>query len=287
MMTKAWDGYNERASRLIQLVASLRAIGAHADTCLPTVVVCGNQSVGKSSLIQAISGVALPRSDGTCTRCVTEVRISPMSGSSQTSTPMPTLANSTGAADAISDGTSSKELELTESKDEDNKHEWSCSVRLRFEYDELKNVPLSSPREVAFAGPVRHPNEVEELVKCAQRALLNPSLEPSSFIILDNNSNRSDNAKTPSMQPKDELKFSRNVVCLDIHGANVPVGLSLIDLPGIIRSVDRAEDTPFIDMVQGLVRAYISNERAIIVAVISCKDEIENQAIVHVRSYYV
>ncbi|KAF8340500.1 uncharacterized protein EI90DRAFT_2906014, partial [Cantharellus anzutake] len=39
---------------------------------LPQICVLGSQSAGKSSLIEAISGVPLPRASGTCTRCPTE-----------------------------------------------------------------------------------------------------------------------------------------------------------------------------------------------------------------------
>ncbi|ETO25748.1 myxovirus resistance 1 [Reticulomyxa filosa] len=60
---------------LIALVNRLRASGAHLTVDLPTIVLCGQQSSGKSSVSEAISGVALPRSSGTCTRCPTEVRL--------------------------------------------------------------------------------------------------------------------------------------------------------------------------------------------------------------------
>ena len=39
-----------------------------SDIDLPMIAVIGNQSAGKSSLIESISGVTLPRSSGTCTR---------------------------------------------------------------------------------------------------------------------------------------------------------------------------------------------------------------------------
>jgi AAA15 family ATPase/GTPase len=38
------------------------------DLDLPVIAVIGNQSAGKSSLIEAISGITLPRAAGTCTR---------------------------------------------------------------------------------------------------------------------------------------------------------------------------------------------------------------------------
>ena len=41
-----------------------------ADVDVPTICVLGDQSVGKSSVIEAISGIKLPRALDTCTRCV-------------------------------------------------------------------------------------------------------------------------------------------------------------------------------------------------------------------------
>lgn len=40
---------------------------------LPQLVVCGDQSSGKSSVLQSISGVNFPVNDGTCTRFATKV----------------------------------------------------------------------------------------------------------------------------------------------------------------------------------------------------------------------
>ncbi|KAJ9075535.1 hypothetical protein DSO57_1035219 [Entomophthora muscae] len=70
------QGYEKRSKNIIQLIDKLRDEGAATDIDLPTVVFCGNQSAGKSSLIESISGIMLPRSDGTCTRCPMELRLS-------------------------------------------------------------------------------------------------------------------------------------------------------------------------------------------------------------------
>jgi GTPase SAR1 family protein len=43
---------------------------------LPSIVVIGGQSAGKSSLVEAVSGVNVPRDSGTCTRCPTECTMS-------------------------------------------------------------------------------------------------------------------------------------------------------------------------------------------------------------------
>ena len=40
------------------------------DIDLPQIAVIGSQSAGKSSLIESISGITLPRAAGTCTRYV-------------------------------------------------------------------------------------------------------------------------------------------------------------------------------------------------------------------------
>ena len=70
---------------MFDFIARLRAIGcvpavrlpllltdsccsADIDLDIPTIAAIGWQSAGKSSLIEAISGITLPRGSGTCTR---------------------------------------------------------------------------------------------------------------------------------------------------------------------------------------------------------------------------
>ncbi|KAH9965473.1 P-loop containing nucleoside triphosphate hydrolase protein [Russula dissimulans] len=64
--------YTARKRKMLDVVNRLRAIGANIELDIPVIVVLGNQSAGKSSLIEAISGITLPRASGTCTRCPTE-----------------------------------------------------------------------------------------------------------------------------------------------------------------------------------------------------------------------
>ncbi|KAI0633204.1 P-loop containing nucleoside triphosphate hydrolase protein [Trametes polyzona] len=63
------------AGELNKIVASIRAKGAQTDLNLPRIAVIGNQSSGKSSLVEAISGINVPRDAGTCTRCPMELRL--------------------------------------------------------------------------------------------------------------------------------------------------------------------------------------------------------------------
>ncbi|RHZ78966.1 hypothetical protein Glove_153g49 [Diversispora epigaea] len=228
--TIAQTQYAKKASQYINILNDLRRIGAHSAVDLPTVVFCGNQSAGKSSLLEAISNVQLPRSDGTCTRCVMELRL----------------------------------IELEE--------EWSCQISLRQEYGETGNR-LSQPIEAKFGSLIKSHKEVELMARRAQKALLNPSKNSDEYLNWNFGTHYDDDANT------NELKFTKNVVCLEIKGKNVP-NLSLIDLPGIIRHTEKAEDRKFINLIEELVKEYIKKEQSIIIATITCRDEIDNQAIV-------
>ncbi len=58
---------------LLDVIDALRAEGLSEYTALPQLIVCGDQSSGKSSVLEAISGVPFPRKDTLCTRFATEV----------------------------------------------------------------------------------------------------------------------------------------------------------------------------------------------------------------------
>ena len=60
----------------MDLINDLRAMGAEVFVELPSVAVIGGQSAGKSSLVEAVSGINVPRDSGTCTRCPMECTMS-------------------------------------------------------------------------------------------------------------------------------------------------------------------------------------------------------------------
>ncbi|POY75200.1 hypothetical protein BMF94_1832 [Rhodotorula taiwanensis] len=59
------SGYSIRRRQLVSLIDQLRAAGASTEIDLPRIAVIGNQSAGKSSLVEAISGIKVPRDAGT------------------------------------------------------------------------------------------------------------------------------------------------------------------------------------------------------------------------------
>ncbi|XP_061583829.1 interferon-induced GTP-binding protein Mx-like [Cololabis saira] len=67
--------YEEKVRPCIDLIDSLRSLGVERDLALPAIAVIGDQSSGKSSVLEALSGVALPRGNGIVTRCPLELKM--------------------------------------------------------------------------------------------------------------------------------------------------------------------------------------------------------------------
>lgn len=71
--------YEEKVRPCIDLVDSLRSLGVEKDLNLPAIAVIGDQSSGKSSVLEALSGVALPRGIGIVTRCPLVLKLKKLS----------------------------------------------------------------------------------------------------------------------------------------------------------------------------------------------------------------
>ncbi|XP_053724613.1 interferon-induced GTP-binding protein Mx-like [Synchiropus splendidus] len=74
-MTTLNQQYEEKVRPCIDLIDSLRSLGVEKDLALPAIAVIGDQSSGKSSVLEALSGVALPRGSGIVTRCPLELKM--------------------------------------------------------------------------------------------------------------------------------------------------------------------------------------------------------------------
>ena len=54
---------------MLDLIDEMRRLGVEQDLPLPQIAVMGDQSSGKSSVLEALSGVPFPRGTGLVTRC--------------------------------------------------------------------------------------------------------------------------------------------------------------------------------------------------------------------------
>lgn len=215
---------NEHARQrreLLDLINRLRAIGLGAELALPQIACIGSQSVGKSSLIESISGVALPRASGTCTRCPIECRL------------------------------------------KRSEEAWEATVYLRFESGQSGYG--GKTKEIQFGPRMTDRMEVQERIRRAQLAILNPTTEPSTFLDADGNKSY------PSSR-----SFSQNCVIVALSG-NELSDLNFVDLPGLIANVADDKNVGDIELVKGLVTSYISRPSCLILLTISCESDFENQ----------
>ncbi|KAH6910212.1 P-loop containing nucleoside triphosphate hydrolase protein [Coprinopsis sp. MPI-PUGE-AT-0042] len=217
---------------MLDLVNRLHSTGVQVDIDLPQIAVIGNQSAGKSSLIESISGITLPRAAGTCTRCPTECRLS------RSEVP------------------------------------WQCEVSLRFITD-AKGQLLGQARNEPFGGVINDKTLVEDRIRRAQRAILNPG-KPTKLFLDDKE----------ELDFEDSLTFSNNCVSLKISGVDV-ADLSFVDLPGLIASVSTGRGhTNDVELVESLVTSYIKRPSCIVLLTVACETDFENQGAHRIAKKY-
>ncbi|KAG6828831.1 hypothetical protein H0H87_000659 [Tephrocybe sp. NHM501043] len=219
---------SQSSRQMLDLVNRLHSTGVQVDIDLPQIAVIGSQSAGKSSLIESISGITLPRAAGTCTRCPTEVRLS------HTTEP------------------------------------WKCIVSIRI--DDNGKV-----RTEKFGDTITRKADVEERIKRAQWAILNPTLRTAHgvrhFLTGDDHGVNL------------ELSFSSCFVSLQISGPDV-ADLSFCDLPGLIAGVGMTGNRSDIDLVKGLVATYIKRPSCIILLTVACETDFQNQGAQEMAKQY-
>ncbi|EOD44506.1 putative dynamin family protein [Neofusicoccum parvum UCRNP2] len=231
---------------LVQAINKIEQLGitkVAGDT--PKIVVIGDQSTGKSSVINAISGIQVPRSSGTCTRC-----------------PM--------------------QITLTENKEPNAR--WRCEVSLRQEfwydgnrasYPAGQKPPHFYPwdenetPETTHFKTVYNKRELQHVIYQAQLATLNPGSDPMTFVPMQ--------AAAGIGGGHYEVEFSPNLVCLDISAPNLP-NLSFYDLPGVIAQLEHGQDLSLIKLVKQLVKRYISKDNALVLLACSMENDIHNSS---------
>jgi hypothetical protein len=70
LLRDAMEYLGAESRGLIQTIKDLEKLNINTTLQLPKFVVVGDQSAGKSSIVEALCDISLPRSQGTCTRWV-------------------------------------------------------------------------------------------------------------------------------------------------------------------------------------------------------------------------
>ncbi|RDA89695.1 hypothetical protein CP533_5254 [Ophiocordyceps camponoti-saundersi (nom. inval.)] len=231
-------------------LGELQQLGVSHEVQLPELVLVGDQSAGKSSLMSGLAHLNLPRSEGTCTRCPLHIRVS-------------------------------------------KNDEWSCRVWLRKDYfydpPQDRNVvesdvtdkdpffPWKKRRATAIQEfkTMHDSDEIEEVLRWAQIAILNDSVHYASFV--PKAGATAINTTFEAAAETTQAKFSPNVVALEIKGPRLP-DLSFYDMPGIFENPADAKDDYLVNVVQNLTKSYMSHPSAIIICAMPMNTDAENSS---------
>lgn len=146
----------------------------------------------------------------------------------------------------------------TECKLSHSNSPWKCVVKLHFSTD-ARGVPITV-KVVPFGGPITSKTLVEDRIQRAQRAILNPSKDPNTYLHQNN------------LPDENEISFSQNYVSLEISGSEL-TDLSFVDLPGLIASVGAGGNERDIELVKSLVLAYIEKPSCVILLTVACESQ--------------
>jgi interferon-induced GTP-binding protein Mx1 len=179
------------------LLDSLSTIGIDEELPIPQLVVFGDQSSGKSSLLESISGIPFPKGTGLVTRCPTRISLSTCGPSEP----------------------------------------WSADVKL----------PVSLPESHDFNAAGR----------VTSTEALSKRLSEAASIVC----------------PKNPNEFSTEVIQVQVQSPTMP-NLSLVDLPGIIRTTTAGQDRSVIANVDALLETYLRQPETVILAIIPANQDI-------------
>ncbi|KAK3987971.1 P-loop containing nucleoside triphosphate hydrolase protein [Cladorrhinum sp. PSN332] len=241
-------------------LGELQARGIQHVVNLPELVLVGDQSSGKSSLMSALAGLSLPRSTGTCTRCPIHIRISK-------------------ADDWSCRVFLNQQYEYRPPNHQITEADVTPSNKfppwVRFDPSRSRRIEFKALQSRAES------EEIETVLRCAQLAILNPNIPYQRFIPKPRGGDGPDSARLalPEMacrkEDSSEAQFSPNTVALEIKGPDL-ADLNFYDLPGVFNTARRLEDSYLERVVQNLTSEYIARPNAIILWAVPMNLDTEN-----------
>ena len=127
---------------------------------------------------------------------------------------------------------------------------------------------LEQTCEVHNFAVLKSPSEIPDVLALAQMAILNPGTPIEHFAY-------STGMPVPKLQY--HIKFSPNIIQLDIEGSGLP-NLSFYDLPGVINVSEVPEEEYVVALVKNLVKEYIQQEDCINLLTITMSDDPANSS---------
>ncbi|KAK8085835.1 interferon-induced GTP-binding protein Mx3 [Apiospora hydei] len=223
-------------------VGELQQLGIQHVAELPELVMVGDQSSGKSSLMSGLAALNLPRSGGVCTRCPIHIRLS---------------------------------------RNREPVWQCTVSLQLDYDYCPTGPIKKSDVTKAnPFPPWVKKPHresrsfktifdkaEIEEVLRWAQVAILNHSRNSELFV-----PGEGAYAKETTLEQaatETEAQFSPNIVALEVKGPSLP------DLSFTISPV-KEEDEYIVQVVKNLTSHYVRRERAIIMWALPMNHDPEN-----------
>ncbi|XEV05642.1 hypothetical protein FSHL1_010929 [Fusarium sambucinum] len=230
-------------------LGELQQLGVSHDVPLPELVLVGDQSAGKSSLMSGLANLELPRSEGTCTRCPLHIRVS-----------------------------RSHDPSCRVWLRKEYSYRPPPSGRIS-ESDVTNNDPFFPWRKQPtviheFKTMVDH-GEIEDVLRWAQIAILNDDKSPELFV--PGSGSIAVNTPIEAASETVAAKFSPNIVALEIKGPELP-DLSFYDMPGIFQNPADASDDYLVSVVRNLSREYIQHPSAIIMCSMPMNSDAENSS---------
>jgi GTP-binding protein EngB required for normal cell division len=207
---------------------------------IPQVILVGDQSSGKSSLLSAIAGVNLPRGGSTCTRCPTNIK--------------------TASADKWACTVSLVEAYIYNEGETSDDQIYPCWM------------PRRSKKEYKFAT-IDDESDLEVVLKWAQIALLNPSLPPGTFEPGSQSCAQQAQKRSESRNYKEEALYSPNIIDISITAPDLH-SLSFYDLPGLIQHADEGVYLP--KAFKQMTRQYIRHRKSLIICAMAMHTDPEN-----------
>ncbi|KAI9150256.1 dynamin family protein [Paramyrothecium foliicola] len=230
-------------------LGELQQLGVSHDVQLPELVLVGDQSAGKSSLMSGLANLDLPRSEGTCTRCPLHIRVSRNTD----------WSCRVWLRKIYKYQPPQHQIMESDVTDADPFFPW----RKRPVVDVLEFKTMHDK------------SEIEEVLRWAQIAIL--SDDRSHELFVPGSGSIAMNHPIATAAEATTAKFSPNVVALEIKGPDLP-DLSFYDMPGIFQNPADAKDDYLVNVVRNLSKEYIQHPSAIIICAMPMNSDAENSS---------